>query len=205
MLSQLDAGGLLGPYIAPLTARRNKRLNAGAEQTTPPKFARRIRVQAVGARTWQVPHFQAVGNALLRRQRLLVHHHGRSRNESHESEVPPQHLTHSCSNWYLEAWCHWREALHSFAVEAIQRAQVLKTAAINVPEPELDAVLGGSYGIFPGREAQWAELRFNPERARWVAAQCWHPKQRGHFEPDGSYRLDLPYADPRDKQFRTRR
>ena len=41
-------------------------------------------------------------------------------------------------------------------------------------------------------------LRFTPERARWVAAERWHPAQRGQFEPDGSYRLELPYADPRE-------
>jgi len=45
---------------------------------------------------------------------------------------------------------------------------------------------------------QWATLRFTPERARWVAAETWHPKQRGHFEADGHYRLELPYADPRE-------
>lgn len=37
-----------------------------------------------------------------------------------------------------------------------------------------------------------------PERARWVAAERWHPKQKGRFEADGSYRLRLPYADPRE-------
>ncbi|MBC7379209.1 MAG: WYL domain-containing protein, partial [Burkholderiaceae bacterium] len=90
------------------------------------------------------------------------------------------------------------EALRSFAVDAIQRTQVLDKAAIYVPETELDDVLGCGYGIFAGREVQWASLRFTPERARWVAAEGWHPKQRGRFEPDGSYLLELPYADPRE-------
>lgn len=31
-----------------------------------------------------------------------------------------------------------------------------------------------------------------------MAAETWHPKQRGRFEADGAYRLELPYADPRD-------
>jgi len=45
---------------------------------------------------------------------------------------------------------------------------------------------------------QWATLRFSPERARWVAAETWHLQQRGRFEPDGRYVLELPYADPRE-------
>lgn len=197
LLANLDAGGLLGPHIAPLIERLNKLLGSGAS-TTSTELARRIRVQTVGARQLHVPNFQSVGSALLRRQRLLIHYHGRGRDEGREREVSPQRLIHYRSNWYLDAWCHWREALRSFAVDAIQRTQVLDKAAINVPETELDAVLGSGYGIFAGREVQWASLRFTPERARWVAAEGWHPKQRGRFEPDGSYLLELPYADPRE-------
>ena len=26
----------------------------------------------------------------------------------------------------------------------------------------------------------------------------WHPKQRASFEPDGSYLLEIPYADDRE-------
>ena len=44
---------------------------------------------------------------------------------------------------------------------------------------------------------QWATLVFSPERARWVAAEHWHPQQEGEFLADGSYRLRVPYsADP---------
>ena len=37
-----------------------------------------------------------------------------------------------------------------------------------------------------------------PERARWVAAEAWHPQQKARFEPDGSYVLELPFSDPRE-------
>ena len=75
---------------------------------------------------------------------------------------------------------------------------MLDKAAINIGARQLDAALGAGYGIFGGRKLQWAELRFTAERARWVAAESWHPKQKGRFEADGSYRLRLPYADPRE-------
>ena len=196
LLSNLDAGGLLGPHIAPLLDRLAKMLDDGAP--TSAEVARRIRVQTVGARPVQVPHFQAVGSALLRRQRLHIHYHGRGSNAQAWREVSPQRLIHYRDNWYLDAWCHWRQALRSFAVDAILSAQVLDRPAIDIADAELDALLGAGYGIFAGREVQWATLRFTPERARWVAAETWHPHQRGKFEPDGSYRLSLPYADPRE-------
>ncbi len=45
---------------------------------------------------------------------------------------------------------------------------------------------------------EWASLKFTPERARWVANEQWHPEQRGRLEPDGSYVLEVPFADLRE-------
>jgi predicted DNA-binding transcriptional regulator YafY len=63
---------------------------------------------------------------------------------------------------------------------------------------ELDAHLASGYGIFAGRDTQWAVLKFTPEAARWVSAQSWHPKQRSRTEADGSYVLEVPYAQDRE-------
>ena len=196
LLAHRDAGGLLGPHIAPLVERFDKLLGVGLNASA--EVVRRIGVQTVGARKVHLPHFQAVGTALLQRRRLVIDYHGRSRNERREREVSPQRLIHYRDNRYLDAWCHVKRGLRSFAVDAVQAARVLDRKAIDVPDGELDAVLGAGYGIFAGRKVQWATLRFTPERARWVAAETWHPKQRGRFEADGSYRLELPYADPRE-------
>jgi predicted DNA-binding transcriptional regulator YafY len=196
LLANLDAGGLLGPYVEPLIKRLTKLIDVGNH--TGAELARRIKIQTVGSRPIHLPHFQAVGSALLRRQRLAIHYHARTTNEGSEREVSPQRLIHYRDNWYLDAWCHLRQGLRSFSVDAISQVRVEAKTAIDVPEPELDAVLGSGYGIFAGKQVQWAELRFTAERARWVSAESWHPKQVGQFEPDGSYLLSLPYADPRE-------
>jgi len=196
LLANLDAGGLLGPHIAPLMTRLTQLLDKGTYRAA--DFGRRIRVQTVGARRVHLPHFQAVGSALLQRKRLVIDYHGRGRDLTEQREVSPQRLIHYRDNWYLDAWCHLRKALRSFSADAIRRVQVLDRSAIEVPDVEVDEALGNGYGIFAGREVQWATLRFTPERARWVAAETWHPKQRGHFDADGSYVLELPYADPRE-------
>lgn len=196
LLSHLDAGGLLGPHIEPLMRRLGELLGSG----TPPKadVAKRIRLQTVGARKLNLPHFQIVGGALLRRQRVVIGYRGRGRAVDSEREVSPQRLIHYRDNWYLDAWCHLRRALRSFSVDAIYRVQALDRVAIDVPEAELDAVLGAGYGIFAGKEVLWAQLRFSPERAKWVAAETWHPQQRGRWDAHGHWLLDLPYADPRE-------
>ena len=196
LLSHLDAGGLLGPHIEPLMARLNGLLATGAP--TRAELSRRIKIQTVGARRVHLPHFQAVGTALLRRQRLWLDYHGRGRDTVAAREVSPQRLVHYRDNWYLDAWCHLRRALRSFAVDAIVAARTVDRPAVEVTEAELNAVLGAGYGIFSGQAVSWATLRFAPERARWVSAETWHARQRGRWDADGSWLLELPYADPRE-------
>jgi hypothetical protein len=54
------------------------------------------------------------------------------------------------------------------------------------------------YGIFGGGDTCTATLLFSPTRARWIADERWHPQQTGSHLPDGRYRLELPYTDPRE-------
>jgi predicted DNA-binding transcriptional regulator YafY len=56
----------------------------------------------------------------------------------------------------------------------------------------------GSYGIFGGQAKAWAELKFTPERARWVQHEEWHPEQKGTLHKDSSYTLEVPYSDERE-------
>lgn len=196
MLEQLDASGLLARHIEPLRRRLQTMLGTGLRGEA--VHIRRIRLSTVAARRLHLAQFQAVGTALLQRRRLRIDYHGRGRDERHQREVSPQRLVHYRDNWYLDAWCHWRDALRSFSLDAIQEVEVLTAAAIDVEDGELDEQLGAGYGIFAGDQVQWARLRFSAERARWVAHERWHPNQRGCHDAEGRWQLDLPYADPRE-------
>jgi len=129
---------------------------------------------------------------------LQISYYSRASDEITIRAVSPQRLVCYRESWYLDAWCHLREDIRSFAVDGIRQAEVLDQRAKEVAERELDEVLGESYGIFSGRARAWAKLRFTPARARWIAAEEWHPKQRASFEPDGSYVLEFPYGDDRE-------
>jgi predicted DNA-binding transcriptional regulator YafY len=83
-------------------------------------------------------------------------------------------------------------------VDGIRQAAVLDQPAKEIAEAKLDEALVAGYGIFSGKATAWAKLRFTPERARWIAAEDWHPKQRAHFQDDGAYVLEFPYSDDRE-------
>ena len=170
----------------------------GAAENPVEEVRRRIRIQTVGAREFHLDHFQAVGSALLRRKRLVIRYHARGTDKLTEREVSPQRLNYYRDNWYLDAWCHLRNGLRAFSVDAIERVEILDKRAKDIADTRLDEVLGSGYGIFAGDQVSWAVLRFTPERARWVASERWHPKQQGQFLDDGSYELRVPYADNRE-------
>ena len=196
LLAGIDAGGLLASHVAPLQARLKSLLNTGDESTE--EIHKRIRIIGVASRVVGLEHFAVVGSALLRRKRLIISYFVRARDEITEREVSPQRLVHYRENWYLDAWCHVRNELRSFAIDAVRRAEIVDTPTRNVPEKTLDAMLGSGYGIFSGRKVRWARLRFAADRARWVSAERWHPRQKGAFQPDGCYVLELPYSDDRE-------
>jgi predicted DNA-binding transcriptional regulator YafY len=196
LLANLDQAGLLGPHIRPLMARLNGLM--GTADDTAEEVRKRVRIIGVAARKMDLAQFERVGSALLRRKRLFITYRARGSGEVSEREISPQRLVHYRENWHLDAWCHMRRGLRNFSLDAIERAEILEKPARDIVEKSLNKVLGAGYGIFSGTQVRWARLRFTSERARWVASEQWHPKQRGHVEPDGAYLLELPYADDRE-------
>jgi len=196
LLANLDPSGLLAPHVQPLVARLDKLL--GAAEHAADEVRRRVLIVGIGKRSMKLAHFENIGSALLRRKRLAIRYYARGRDEESTREISPQRLVHYRENWYLDAWCHLRGALRNFAVDSIRKVELLGTPANDVPNKTLDTVLGPGYGIFAGSKLQWAKLRFTPERARWVASEHWHPEQKGSFDADGSYVLEVPYADHRE-------
>jgi predicted DNA-binding transcriptional regulator YafY len=194
LLSELQPG-LLEPHVAPLQARLRAIL--GGEPAWK-DIEKRIRVFQPERRTAPTEFFGVIATAVLKRSRLWLRHYNRKDDRETEREVSPQRLVHYRDNWYVDAYCHVREAMRSFAVDAIRAAELREGRAKEIPAAELDEHLGSGYGIFAGRDVQWAELRFAPQAARWVSAQVWHPKQRSRTEADGSYVLEIPYAHERE-------
>ena len=64
---------------------------------------RRIKVETVGTREFNLDQFQTVGSALLRRKRLMIRYHARGTNETTDCEISPQRLIYYRGNWYLDA------------------------------------------------------------------------------------------------------
>ncbi len=199
LLRDMQPGDLLRQHLQPLEARLEKMLQqSGLHRSAQSQLGQRVRVIGLWQRRVPPQCFETVGLALTRRQRLRFRYQARGTGQSSERTVSPQRLIHYRSNWLLDAWCHERNQLRSFSLDNISQPQIEDTPAIDVPEDELNQTLGSGYGIFSGKAVQWATLRFTPERARWVAAEQWHPAQKGEWDGAGHWVLQIPYSDDRE-------
>lgn len=189
LLTQL-APSILGPLLDPVRERIH--LLLGKTDSGKGELTERIRVLPMAARAVGEHVLAPVAAALQSDRRLNF------RYMSEPREVSPQRLVHYRDNWYLDAWCHQRNALRTFALSRMESVSSSETQSDTIPKDQLDAHFCGAYGIFAGRPDKEALLRFRGATAERVAEERWHPDQRASWLEDGRYELRVPYRDPRE-------
>ncbi|MEK8050846.1 WYL domain-containing protein [Ideonella sp. DXS22W] len=194
LISGLDSQGLLSRHLQPLLDRIHELLGPGGENDAK-ALMKRVKIIGALRRPVDASCFERVGEALIRRQRIAMRYLTRTRGEVSQREVSPQRLVHYKNTWYLDAWCHQRERLLRFALDAVQEATLTDTRAKDVAMRQVQAEMDAGYGIYAGGTRQLAVLRFSPQAAPWTSHEEWHPEQQGRWLADGSWELTLPYAD----------
>jgi predicted DNA-binding transcriptional regulator YafY len=195
MIGELEPG-LLGPKLKPLQTRLDNILSSqGLNAET---LTQRVSLLHAGKRRMPLQSFEAVAKGTLERKQVQILHFNRQTGEKLERVISPQKLVHYRDNWYVDTWCHLRGGVRSFAIDAIEQAQVLDKPAKELDPPSLKKNMNGGYGIFGGQATAVAKLQFSATRARWVQFEEWHPEQKGTLAKDGSYTLEVPYSDERE-------
>ncbi len=189
--------GLFDKQLDPLKHRINRLLSAqgGAGKDGGDNIHQRVKILQIASRASN-EFFQQVAGATLQRRQLTIDYYNRSRDQVDQRKISPQRLIHYRDNWYLDAWCHTRKALRTFALDAIHKTRMLNELAREIDEQELDKHFGSAYGIFSGEAKYTATLIFSEKMSRWVSKEQWHPGQQGQQLEDGRYQLQLPYNNP---------
>ena len=195
LLSDMEPG-LLSAHVAPLKARLELLLGEGDVEAR--DVHKRVRILQQSARRLPPGVFETMANGVLRRRRVRIAYQARSTGEASERVISPQRLVRYRDNWYVDAWCHLRDGLRKFSIDAIASAELMAERARAVDMKMVEKTFSSGYGVFAGEIVEWATLHFTPLRARWVAQEQWHSEQRGHSEADGSYVLEVPFVDPRE-------
>lgn len=195
MLDQLQMT-FIGAKLRPLEQKLASLMKAHGLDG--PASVRKVRLVQAGKRLPAMNCFDNIALATLGERQIRVTHFNRQNGTSVERTISPFRLVHYRDNWYVDGWCHLRQGIRSFSVDAITQAVVLSEPATEVDEDQLNSTLQSSYGIFTGRPKAYALLRFNELRSRWVKHEQWHPDQVTRLLPDGKLELEIPYSDERE-------
>jgi len=197
LLSSLDENGLLTRHLQPMLDKLSGML--GSDEAEARELTRRVKLISTARRRVPSEHFETVGSALVKRQRLRLSYRKRGRGGQagsvSERVLSPQRLVHYRNTWYLDAWCHQSEGLRRFALDAVESAEVTPDKARAVAVRQLETELDQGYGIFAGGRPQRARLVFSAEAAQWVSREEWHPAQQSRWLADGRWELEVPYVD----------
>ncbi len=194
LLSGLNVS-VLNTHLMPFKARIDQLLK---HQRINVENLHRMRILPINARINKPDQFQYISAAVVLRKCMHITYHARGSNEISQRIISPQRLLHYRDNWYLDAWCHLKNQLRTFAVDKIQQLQNSQTSCIDIADEILDAHFKSGYGIFSGEAKHIATLVFGVKRSRWVADEAWHPDQKFTWLCDGRYQLEVPYADERE-------
>jgi proteasome accessory factor B len=135
---------------------------------------------------------QLIDATLHQRKAVLAYYSFNSR-RTKSYTVDPYRLVYYRGGLYLYARAEEYGEVRTFAVERVQKIEVLD-AGFEVPADFSPSEYArGAFGIFGGKP-QAVELVFSPEMSGYIRERNWHESQQLADEPDGGVRLSLEVA-----------
>ncbi|GAB6068943.1 WYL domain-containing protein [Thiomicrorhabdus hydrogeniphila] len=189
IIEQLSPGGLK-KQLHPL---QNKLQQLLKTEVTGKNLTQFVKLIEISDSKLSETVFQTITQALAEQKQLKMTYWIRERDEYSERTISPQQLVRYRDNWKLDAWCHSKNSLRTFALEAIKDLKILEKTIQIISKETLKDHFESSYGIYAGKADKQAILKFSPYIARWVKDEMWHPQQISQYHKDGSYQLQIPY------------
>lgn len=193
LLKEMQSG-LLGSELEAISASVQQFLQA--HHINVEDIAERIRIIPHAKRELNHKIFDVLMRGLTEQKQIHIQYQSGNEQKSQRT-LSPQTLVYYRDNWYLDAWCHTKQALRTFLVSRIQRALLQKDTALSIDRDQRKEYFTQSYGIFSGEPTNLAEILINPPSALQISQQQWHPQQQGQWQ-DENYLLSIPYSDARE-------
>ena len=108
-----------------------------------------------------------------------------------ERIVSPYYLVSYKGEWYLSAYCHYRESIRTFAVSRITKARVLDETFTMPKGMTPNRMFGDRFGIIWKDKFYNVRIRFSAEVAPYIRERQWHPQQMIKDFKDGSLVLEF--------------
>ncbi len=117
----------------------------------------------------------------------------------HERTLSPYLVEPSSTGGvYVIGYDEWAQDIRTFKLERLERAERLPDTYTIPPQFDPTTYLADAWGIMSGETPVEVELRFSAAAAPLIRERIWHPSQRLEELLDGSVRMMVRVADPRE-------
>jgi predicted DNA-binding transcriptional regulator YafY len=129
-------------------------------------------------------------DATLHQRQATIAYYSFNSRRTKAYQVDPYRLVYYRGGLYLYARAHEYGEVRTFAVERIQKIEVLDQGFETPADFSPSEYARSAFGIFGG-EPETVELVFSAEMAGYVRERSWHESQQLADEPDGGVRLTM--------------
>jgi predicted DNA-binding transcriptional regulator YafY len=139
----------------------------------------------------------ALIDATLHQRRAVLEYYSLSSRQRKRYTLDPYRVVYYHGGLYLYARVEEYGEVRTFAVERIQRIDVLDSEFEMPADFDLSEYARGGFGI-AGGEPEDVEILFDREAAGYVGERLWHESQSLESRPDGSVVLRLQVTPNRE-------
>ncbi len=132
-------------------------------------------------------------DATLHQRQAKIAYYSFNSRRTKSYTVDPYRLVYYRGGLYLYARAHEYGEVRTFAVERVQKMEVLEQGFDVPPDFSPSDYARGAFGILGG-EPQTVELVFAPVMAGYIRERHWHESQSLAEESDGGIRLTMEVA-----------
>jgi predicted DNA-binding transcriptional regulator YafY len=126
-----------------------------------------------------------VHQATQERRHIEMEYFSMRRGARSHRRVAPYKVWFYNETFYLIGYCELRRGIRLFAVDRIERLEILDSR-FEPPEGfDANEFMQASFGVFQG-EAVQVRIHFSPAVAGYIEERVWHPSQTLEHQSDGS-------------------
>jgi predicted DNA-binding transcriptional regulator YafY len=132
-------------------------------------------------------------DAILHQRQAKIAYYSFQSRRTKEYTLDPYRLVYYRGGLYLYARAHEYGEVRTFAVERVQRMEILDQGFEIPADFSPSEYARSAFGISGGK-AETVELVFRPEMEGYIRERTWHESQRLSEDADGSVRLVMDVA-----------
>ena len=137
--------------------------------------------------------FEIITQGWAERKKVRIWHQASDSENVHEYALSPYFIEPASAGYstYVIGFSTFFDAIHTFKIERIRQAELLKES-FELPE-EFDGVelLKNAWGVMYGKDIVEVQLRFIPAVTRRIKECIWHPSQKIEDCDDGGCVLSV--------------